>query len=101
MLQAVVLEHSLVFLGDAERLNAPLVLQLETGLGCSVLHCAEHLNDKFGVLDVAPTAAQVLILDISITDVALVLDLDELALNDEPEHLEHVADDLIRWNRLD
>ena len=44
ILQAIVLELSLIFLSDAESLQAALVLQFKAGLGCAILDEAEDLN---------------------------------------------------------
>jgi hypothetical protein len=45
------------------------------------------LDNKLGVLDVTTTATEVFILDVCVTDVALVLDLDELGFYYEAKYL--------------
>ena len=101
ILQAIVLELSLVFLGDSEGLQAALVLELEASLSCAVLHEAEDLDEELRVLDYAAVPADSLVGDVGAADLALVLNLDELDVSDEAEHFDDVPDDLIRRDRLD
>ena len=101
VLETVLLELPLVFLGHAESLQAALVLEFEAGLGGSVLDQAEHLDQELRVLDDAPVPADGLIADIGAAHLALVLNLDELDVRDEAEHLDHVPDYLVRGDRLD
>ena len=99
--QAVVLKHALILLRDAESLQAALVLQLQRCLRRAVLHRAENLNHEPRVLDHAAVAANLLIGDVCVAVLALVLNLDELDVCDEAQHLDDVADDLVGGDRFD
>ena len=58
------------------------------------------MYEQLRVLNDASISADSLIGDIRPADFALVLNLDELDVSDEAEHLDHMSDDLISWNRL-
>jgi hypothetical protein len=57
------------------------------------LQGAKYLDHELGVLDVASTAAEVLVLDVCITDVTLVLDFDVLGFDDKAKNFKDVPDD--------
>ena len=101
ILQTVVLEHPLVLVGDAESLQASLVLELKTGLSCAILHQAEHLHRQHRITHNAAIPADGLIGELAAAHFTLVLDLDELDISNEAQHLDNVPHDLVRRNRLD
>jgi len=80
--ETVLLEAGLVLLSHSESLQSPFILQLQTGLAGSVLHQAEHLHVQLGVPDDAAIPAHVFIGNVSPADIALVLDLNELSVDD-------------------
>lgn len=90
--QAVLFEALLVSFSYSKCLDTSFIFQFEGRFGGTVLDDAEHLDVELGVLDEAAVPADILILNISLADVALVLNLYELCLDDEAEDLEHVAD---------
>ena len=53
------------------------------------------------VFDYASISANGFIANISATNLALVLNLDELDVGDEAEHFDHMSDYLVSWDRLD
>jgi hypothetical protein len=83
ILQTVVLELALVVLRHAERLEAPLIFELKTGLSRAILYQTEGLQLQNWVLDDAATATDGLVGEVGFAHLTLVLDLDELAFSDE------------------
>ena len=53
------------------------------------------------VLDEAPVAAHVFVIDLAFAHVALVLNFDEVDIDDEAAHFDDVPDDGIRGNRFE
>jgi len=100
ILQTIVFKEALISLGDAESLQASLVLQLKTCLRRAILNSAEDLDEEARVLDNAPTATNLFILNVKVAMLALVLNLDELDVCDEAENFDDVADDLVSRNRF-
>ena len=99
--EAIVLELALVLLSYSESLQAALILEFKTSLGCAILHQAENLDEEPRVLNDAPVPTDGLIGDIRVADFTFVLNLNELDVSDEPKHLDYVPDNLISRNRLD
>ena len=79
--EAVLLEASLILLSHSESLQSPFILQLQTGLAGSILHQAEHLHVQLGVPYDAAIPTHVFIGNVSPADIALVLDLNELSVD--------------------
>ena len=63
VLHAVLFEFLLLFFGDIESFEDLVVLQLETGLGRSILNNAQNLEVENRVLDEASISTNVLICD--------------------------------------
>ena len=52
-------------------------------------------------MDDTPTSTNLFVRDVSLANLTLILNLDELALCDEAEDLDNVTDDLVCWYSLD
>ena len=64
------------------------------------MHLTEHLNDEKWVLNEAAIPAYLLILSLSLADIALVLHFDEIDINDDSANLDNMPDKMICLDSL-
>jgi hypothetical protein len=87
ILQTILLKLLLVLIGDAECLDCFIIPELQVGFSCAILHQTEHLDAEHRVLYEAPIAADRFIAYFPLTDLTLILNLNELHLHYEPTYL--------------
>lgn len=100
ILEAVVLELTLILVAHFERFQHLVILQLKTCLHCPVLYEAQNLKVQLRILYDAAVATDLLVRDIGLTNVTAVLDFYEVYVNNEAANLYHMSNDLIERHLL-
>ena len=64
------------------------------------MNLAQSLHVELGIVYKATTSANGFIVQVSVTFIALVVDLNELDLSDEAENFDHMPHNLVSWDGL-
>lgn len=98
ILDAVLLKLSLVIFRDVESFQYFVIFEFKTCFHGSVLDKTKNLAIKLWIFNDAAISANLLVLNVGLADIAAILDLDEVDVDDEAADFYHVPDDLIKWH---